>query len=279
MRTQSILLSVLVLALGATSCSTGSAPPRPGTPAFYWASAQEAYRNGDFQKTDSSLSEIVGADSEFTARARPWQLVISAGLAQGYSEMADNYEAGGRLNRENPMPFHKQVTTLRSLANAAAMELTEGFHGFLQKDKDPNVRLTFAFPAGAAAQPAALRKVATGMMLIQDSERESMQTDMLQRGVLLSLCRAAGNPDDPAKTLEKFKAGEVGVPREVFLFAMAKSLQERSELFSSNKLDLPERLKVMCQEALEALQQIPPTKETKALATKLQASLKKVRST
>jgi len=168
MRTQSILLSALVLALGATSCSTGPAPPRPGTPAFYWASAQEAYRNGDFQKADTSLSEIVGTDSEFTVRARPWQLVISAGLAQGFSEMADNYELGGRMNRENPMPFHKQVTTLRSLANAAAMELTENFHGFLQKDKAPTVQLSFAFPAGNAAQPAALKKVATGMM-IQDS--------------------------------------------------------------------------------------------------------------
>jgi hypothetical protein len=278
MRTQSILLSIVVLALGATSCSTGSQPPRPGTPAFYWASAQEAYRNGDFQKADSSLSEIVGTDSEFTVRARPWRLVIAAGLAQGYSEMADNYEAGGRQNRENPMPFHKQVTTLRSLANAAAMELTEGFHGFLQKDKNPNVQLSFAFPAGAAAQPAALRKVAAGMM-IQDSERDAMQADMLQRGVLLSLCRLAGNPDDPAKTLDKFKAGEVTVPREVFLFAVAKSLQERSELFGSNKLDLPERVKVMCQEALDALQQIPATKESKALATKLQAILKKNRST
>lgn len=278
MRTQSILLSVLVLAMGATSCSTGSAPPRPGTPAFYWASAQEAYRNGDFQKADSSLQEIVRIDSEFTVRARPWQIVISAGLAQGFSEMADNYEKGGRMNRENSMPFHKQVTTLRSLASAAAMELTEGFHGFMEKDKDPNVLLAFAYPAGTAAQPAALRKVATGM-LIQDSERESMQTDMLQRGVLLSLSRVAGNPDDPAKTLEKFKAGEVRVPREVFLFAIAKSLQEQSELFGSNKLDHPGRLKVMCQEALEALQAIPQTKETKALAAKLQASLKKIKST
>jgi len=106
-----------------------------------------------------------------------------------------------------------------------------------------------------------------------------MQTDMLQRGVLLSLCRAAGNPDDPAKTIELFKSGEVRVPREVFLFAMAKSLQERSELFAYNKLDLPERVKVMCQEALDALQQIPQTKETKALAAKLQATLKKIRST
>jgi hypothetical protein len=278
MRTRSILFSVLVLAVGATSCSTGSAPPRPGTPAYYWAGAQEAYRNGDFSKADINLEEIVGVDSEFTVRARPWQIAISAGLAQGYSEMADNYEKGGRANRENPMPFHKQVTNLRSLASAAAMELAEGAHGFMAKDKDPNVVFAFAFPAGAAAQPAALRKVATGM-LIQDSERESMQIDMLQRGVLLSLCRTTGNPDDPAKTLDRFKAGEVRIPREVFLFAVAQALAEQSELYGARKLDHPGRFKVMCQEALAALEGIPQTKETKALTTKLQASLKKIRST
>jgi hypothetical protein len=60
---------------------------------------------------------------------------------------------------------------------------------------------------------------------------------------------------------------------------MAKTLQERSELFGPGKLDRPERVKVMSQEALEAVQQIPETKETKALATKLQAILKKLKTT
>ncbi|HTS30677.1 MAG TPA: hypothetical protein VMH81_32615 [Bryobacteraceae bacterium] len=271
-------LGVLVIVVGATSCSSGPRPPAPGTPAFFWAAAQEAYRNGDYPQTDRSLSELVRSDNDYSVRARAWQLVISAGLAQGYSEMADNYEAGAKMNRENPMPFRKQVSTLRSLANAADMELAETFHGFLQKDKDPKVALAFAYPAGSVAPSAALKKVAAGMIIL-DSERDAMQTDMLQRGVLLSLSRAAGNADDPAKTLEKFKAGDVTVAREVFLFAMAKSLFDQSELYGSKRLDLPERLKVMLQEALDALHEVPQTKESKALTTKLEAAIKKAKST
>ncbi|HLK63652.1 MAG TPA: hypothetical protein VKU19_09440 [Bryobacteraceae bacterium] len=276
MRTVSILLSILALSLA--SCSSGPQAPRPGTPAFYWSSAQEAYRNGDFPATSRGLAELVNIDSEYAARARSWQLVISAGLAQGYSELADNYEAGAKMNRENPMPFRKQASTIRSLANASNMELTEGFAKFLAKDKAPEVQLSFAYPAGSVSQPASLRKLAAGMLL-QDSERDAMQTDMLQRGVVLTLSLAAGNPDDAAKTLEKFKAGDVRVPRDVFLFAMAKSLVDRSELYDFRKLDLPERAKIMCQEALDALHELPPTKETKALTQRIEATLKKLKNT
>ena len=278
MRKQPIFWFVLVLALVVSSCSTGSQPPRPGTPAFYWAAAQEAYRGGDYPKTNSSLQELIRNDSEFSSRARPWQLVIAAGLVQGYSDMADNYERGAKANRENPMPFHKQVTSLRSLAGTSAIEVTEGLHIFMEKEKDPNVRLSFAFPAGNPAQPASLKKVATGMLL-QDSERDGMQVDMVQRGALLALCRVTGNPDDTAKTLEKFKGTEVTVPRDVFLFGIARILQEQSELYGPTKLDHPGRYKVMITEALEAVQAVPETKETKALAAKLQAALKKGKTT
>ena len=45
------------------------------------------------------------------------------------------------------------------------------------------------------------------------------------------------------------------------------------------KLDLPNRLKLLSQEALKVLGAIPQTKETKALTDKIQARLKKARIT
>ena len=276
MRSQSLFAGTLLLALAAASCSTGPAPPRPGTPGFYWNAAKENYRNGDFQKADSNLVDVIRTDNEFTARARAWDMVISAGLAQGFSQLADTYEAGARANRANPMPFRKQVTTLRSYASASALQLVEVSHVFMEKDKDPNVPLAFEYPSGSATEPGSLKRVEGGI-LIQDAERDTLQSAMLQRGVLLSASRAAGSADDTAKALEKFKVGEVRVPRDEFLLVLAKALQEQSELFGSNKLDQPNRQKVMCQEALEALQAIPQTKETKALANKIQTSMKKIK--
>src|SRR5271165_5999704 len=107
MRVPSLLAAVILIALAATSCSTGPQPPKPGTPGFSWAAAKESYRAGDYPKTDTNLVEVIRTDNEYAARARAWDMVISAGLAQGFSQLAESYEAGGRANRTNPMPFHK----------------------------------------------------------------------------------------------------------------------------------------------------------------------------
>jgi len=278
MRTKLLCLSVAAGILATTSCSSGPEPPKPGSPAFLWNAAKATYRSGDFVKTSETLQQLTRSGSEFAARARPWCIVVSAGLVQGYAETADTYEAGARANRANPTPFRKEVNQLRSRASAAAVEFAEGVHTFLETDKGPMVLLAFEHPTGAAAQPGGLRKVSSGAW-IQDSERELLLTSMLQRGVLLSAGRAAGSPDDPAKTLETLKSGEAQAPRPVFLTAVAKMLYDSSELFGSMKMDQPNRLRLLCQEASEALKGVPESKETKALTTKIQAALKKIKAT
>ena len=275
-RAVSIALSIVGLLAAGTSCSSGPQPPQPGSPAFFWAAAKETYRAGDFLKTSENLQRILATDNEYTARARAWDTVISAGLTQAYIELADTWEAGARANRANPTPFRKQVSALRSQASASAIQFTEDIHKVVGADKDPNILLAFAYPAGTVAQPAGLKRVGGGI-LVPDSEQDLLKAAMLRRGVLLSVCAVVGSPDDAAATQEKLKTGEFRVPRETFLMAAAKSLSEQSELFTGTKLDQPNRLKMLSQEALAALAAIPPTKETKALTEKIQARLRKAR--
>jgi hypothetical protein len=277
-RNAAIALAALALLVAGTSCSSGPQPPQPGTPAFFWAAANETYRAGDYLKTSEHLQRILTSENEFTARARAWDTVISGGVAQAYIELADNWEAGARSNRENPTPFRKQVSALRALASAAAIQYAEDVHKVVAADKDPTILLAFVNPAGTAAPPAGLKRVAGGI-LVQDSEQGLLQTAMVQRGVLLSVCAAIGSPDDAAAAQEKLKTGEFRVPRETFLLAAAKGLQEQSEVFTSNKLDQPNRLKLLSQEAMKALGAIPQNKETKVVADKVQARLKKARIT
>ena len=273
-----IALSIVGLLALATSCSSGPQPPQPGSPAFFWGAAKETYRAGDFLKTSENLQRILATENEFTARARAWDTVISAGLTQAYIELADTWEAGARANRANPTPFRKQVSALRSLASQSAIQFTEDVHKVVGADKDPNILLAFPYPAGTVAQPAGLKRVGGGI-LVQDSEQDLLKAAMLQRGVLLSVCAFAGSPDDAAATQEKLKTGEARVPRDTFLRASAKNLSDQSELFTGTKLDQPNRLKMLSQEALAVLAAIAPTKETKALADKIQARLKKARLT
>jgi hypothetical protein len=270
-----LFAGALGLLLATTSCSTGPTPPQPGTPAFYWGAAQETWRGGDILKTNDTLQEITQSPNDFTERARTWDIVISAGMAQSLSDVSDAYEAGARANRANPTPFRKQVNTLRELASASNLQLAQAVHTFVAEQKTPDVAFAFEYPVGTANPPPGLKKIYAGMIL-QDSEADSLQTAMVERGVLLALCDFLGTPDDSAKALEKFKAGAVKVPREVFLMAAARALNAGASLYSPNKLDNPQRVRLLCEEALGAVHAIPETKETKALADKIQATLKKL---
>ena len=274
--TGAFVLSMLGLVAVATSCSSGPQPPQPGTPAFYWGAAKETYRAGDFVKTSENLQRILVSENEFSARAKAWDAVISSGLAQGYMELADAWEAGARHNRPNPTPFRKQVSALRALANAAAIQFTEDIHKLVEGSKDPKILLAFTYPAGAPMVPAGLKKVAEGIP-VQDSERDLLEAAMVQRGVLLSVCAAVGSRDDAAAARGKLVAGDFLASRDVFLLAAAQSLSDESELFTGTKLDLPNRLKLLSEEALKVLGAIPQSKETKALNDKIQARLKKAR--
>jgi hypothetical protein len=276
MRTQ-LLLPAAALLLAA-SCSTGPKPAEPGTPAFLWNAAKATWHSGDFVKTGETLQQLVKTESEFTARSRPWSILVASGLAQGYAATADAYLYGAKANRQNPMPFHKEANALRSMATSAAVEFAEEVHVFLDKDKAENVALAFEFPPGGAAEPPAMRKIESGAWL-QDSERDSLLKMMLHRGVVRSVTAAVGSVDDTPKAAELFKAPDVQRPRAAFLQFVAKDLYDRSDLFTATKLDHPARLRLLCQEALEALQGVPETKDSKALTVKLQSALKKVKGT
>src|SRR5437899_2244614 len=161
-RAVAIALSIAGLVAAGTSCSSGPQPPQAGTPAFFWAAARQDWRAVDFLKTSENLQRILATDNEYTSRARAWDTAISAGLTQAYIELADAWEAGARANRANPTPFRKQVSTLRSLASASAIQCTEDLHKVVHADKDPNILLAFAYPPGAMALPAGCHSVCGG---------------------------------------------------------------------------------------------------------------------
>jgi len=276
MRTRISWCGVLAMLWACTSCSTGPQPPAPGSPAFIWGAAKQTYKTGDFRKTSENLVQLVRTESEFAAQARPWAAVMSAGLAQGYYDLAEAYEAGAKANRPNPTPFRKQVSMLHSLDSASALEFAEGVHLLLAKDKGDTFTLACDYPTGGMSDPPNLRKVESGM-LMQDSEAELLLQAMLQRGVVHVVGQVMGTPEDAAKTIELFKAGEPKVPRATFVYGLAKTLFDVSALYGPNKLDQPQRLKLLCQQALDALGTIPETKDTKALTARIQAVLKKIR--
>src|SRR5512145_1616290 len=81
-----------------TSCATSNAPasskPKPGTPAFFWLSANEAIKKGDYVRAQSLLADLATGKSEYAEKARPLAATLSHGLAHAYMDLADKYAGG-----------------------------------------------------------------------------------------------------------------------------------------------------------------------------------------
>lgn len=259
------------------SCgSQGPEQARPGSPAFVWAVARDAYKAGDYLKANESLDQLVRGKSEFVARAAPLKLLIGTGLAKGYMELADKFDVGGKSNRSDPFIYRKQVSVYRTQARNIAMQTLEAAHSQVAAIKDATVTIAFPFPSGSVEEVVALKKLATGMQL-QQTEVEKSTQEMLTRGVVLMACRAAGSPQDVEKARAAFKPEDTSVPRDQFLLAVSGALHEISELFDSKKLDEPDKLRMFGEQALEGLADLPQSKEKKDLTDKIQKALKKVR--
>ena len=254
----------------------GPAPPQVGTPAFYWGAAKEAYAFGDFTKTIDHLDNILESDNDYTARAFPWSLVATSGLASGYMELADQYEAGAKANKEAAANFLRQVSRYRGLASHLTLRFADNFAKF-GKTKDDPVTLAFAFPPGSAAPVPQLATVAKGGQL-PAAAAEAAEKAALQRGILLATSRAAGAPEDPAKGEQILKAGDGKVPRATFLLAMAHTLYEESQLYDRRKENNFEKRMILCQRAEDVLKSLPESPETKALGLKIQIVLTEPRT-
>lgn len=233
------------------------------------------FKAGDLLKTDDNLQEILKDENEFTAKARIFQISLDAGMAQGAEDLAAAYNAGVKLNKDYPQPFWKRLTQARTLAGHSALDLAIQMQALLAKNKDPQFTLEFPFPPGSAVEPPALRRVQSGMVM-PEADGDVLQTTMLESGVVQALCKLAGNPGDPAKTLQQFQTGPVRVARETFLLAAAKFLYDESAVFGTSQADQPQRLRAMLDQSLAALHEVPETKETKALVAKIQAAIKKM---
>jgi hypothetical protein len=260
----------------AISCSSGPKPPAVGSPAYYWAAAQETYAAGDFVKTAEHLQGVLKTDNEFTAKAYPFYLVLTAAMQRAYVDLADNFEYGLKANRANPTPFRRQMNEYRTIASRLALQFGEAFEKFEAANKDAIIPLAYNYPTGSAIPSANLSKIAAGQ-LPQPAILDDVLRTHLQMHMLLSTTRAVGAPEDTAKTQDLFKKVPVEVPREIFFTEMANVLHDSAKLYAPAKLDDARRLEFFCTHAMDALKPLPESKETKDLAGKIQKTLKLVK--
>jgi len=258
-----------------SSCSSEPAGPAKGTPAFYWQAAGESYKLGDPMKTVENLDRIMATDNEYVAKALPWALVLTSGMASGYAELADDYESGARANQSDPTAFRRPVSDYRGYANRLSLSFAE-HAAKLDKLQGDSVPMAFGYPVGTAAPVAALTKVAGGIVL-SAPEADAAQKRAIERGVLLAACRLSGAPEDTAKTESILKDPDAKVSRSAVVVGVAQTLYDESALYGPDKLDDPEKVTLFCDRAQALLKSVPESKESKELSAKLEKVLKKAK--
>lgn len=269
------IASVILISFILISCSSGPEPIKPGTPAFFWNAATENYLKGDYPKAAEQLGKILNTENEFTARARPWRLILLAGLAKGHMDLANSFEMGARQNKANPTPFRKETMDNRSNASNYATQFVSDFAKFSKVPAEPQIALAFPAPPGSPAKLPFLDKVASGLQP-SIGEVENARRDTIRRSVLLTTCGAAGVENDAARVTEILKSGSATVPRDAFLKAMADTLYEQAGLFGKQKLGRPDHQKHFLNMTVEALKGVSDTKESKELKKKVETDLKSI---
>lgn len=269
--------AVALLSAGLVSCSSTSGPPqvKPGTPPFFWAAANDAYKKGDFAAVVKNLGSLTGTENEYRLKAQVWLIVVDSGLARGEMEWADLLEDGGKKARTKQLEFRKQMNDARNAASQSAMRVADLCHKLLPVLKEDKLPVAFQVPNVNKDRPLEVEKILKGL-LPPEAELEGMRALMQKRGVLLSAARFGDAGGDVAKATAALSAADATVERNAFLTYLAGEFSELATVFGPKKLDRAGRAKLMLEEAKEALAPVPASPARAKLQKKIDEQAKKL---
>jgi hypothetical protein len=260
---------------GGCGTSKGPAPPKPGTPPFFWAAARTAYQKGDFQAAMKNLMSIIATENEYTRRAQIWQLVLDAGMARGEMEWADILDEGRPAAKAREIDFRRLANEARALAGQSAMRFADTGHKLMPALTEDEIMLPFTMPDANRDRPVEVERIVKGI-LPMPAEVDRLHNLMVRRGVVLSVIAAA----DPAGDFEKARAllsqPEPKVKREDFLLYLASQYTELSQLFAPKKLDRAARMKLFLDKGKEALAAVPQSPVRTKIQKKIEEYEKKL---
>lgn len=258
-----LLLSVFLAGCGSTD--NKPKPPAPGSPAFNWAAAQQAFEKGDYPKANALLIKLSEGKSEYAAQASPLALMTSLSMATSYMELSEKYADGAKRTRGDAAPFRRSTGVYRSQATAAGMQYIEEALRFINANGDKEVSLPLAVPAAEEGDPPQYKKIFSGQG-IPDAEVPGVEKMVITKNLAKNMTAAGGTA-----------AGDAKAPGPKFLLAVAKGLFTVSEMFGPKKLLQPNRIIAAAHdEALKALALVKDSKEARELEKKVTAAKKKL---
>jgi hypothetical protein len=189
--------------------------------------------------------------NEYRSRAIPWSLVLTAGMAAGYMELADDYTVGAHNDKSDARGFRRKANEYRTTASPLALRFAQNVEKMDQLPAGA-VPVAFPMPKGSAAISAVLTRISKGEPISQ-ADVEKAQVLAIERNVLLAAWDAVGAPNDMAKA-EDVLTHVSTASHVTFGKAIAKLLDRESGLYARNALDEPEKVAILRQRAETMLQ-------------------------
>ncbi len=264
---RSAALTTLLLSAFFAGCSseTKPKPPQPGSPAFNWAAAKQAFEKGDYVKANTLLMQLSQGKSEFAEQARPLALMTSISMAGSYMELSEKFAEGAKRTRGKAAPFMRSTSVYKAQATASSMQFLEEARRFIAANKDKEVTLPLGAPAAEEGDPPQYKKITSGQG-VPESEIPGVEKMLITKSLSKNLTAAGATA-----------AGEAKVAGPKFLLVVAKGLFNVSEMFGPKKLLQPNRMIEAAHEgALEALALVKDNKEARDLEKKVTAAKKKL---
>lgn len=218
------------------SCSTGGPPAAADPWAASWEHAEQLFAAGDMDETLRQVEKMLQAPEPYRAKAAAWKLMILAGSARGYYELAEAHQSGSKEDAGQAPRLWRATSTYRSRCRAASLALAEmavvADRYFSGSDA---VELDFPFPTETASRSALVESVAVGRP-IPDAQVQAVVDYTVRRGVALTMCEAAtGTSWKESGELCVERRAVIPKPRLLAMFG--KVLYEQAELFGRKQLD------------------------------------------
>jgi hypothetical protein len=237
------MVVTLLLAVAA-SCSTATQTAADPW-AARWNEAELIFATGDFDETLRRVEKLIDAPEPYRASAAAWKMLVLAGKARGYFELAEAHQQGAQENGGHASLLWRATSTYRSRCRIESLALAEMALAADQYLGGADaIGLDFPLPPATAAASSLVSSVRVGRP-IPEGQADAAVQYTIGRAVAMTICEAGGAAGQGDGNAALCAGQRAVVPKSRLLAMLGKVLYEQAELFAESRLDDREKHALM----------------------------------
>jgi hypothetical protein len=206
-----------------------------------WQETEQLLAEGKIDETLQQIEILLAAEEPHKTKAAAWKMLVLAGRARGYFEMAEAYLAGAEGNPAQFSDFRRGVSKYRSHSRGASLALaqmavdSERYFG-----RADTIPLDFPLPPGSLSPSPIVASIQMGR-LAPESQLQAAEQYTLRRAIVLTVCEAGRAMSSPTESGKELEMQPAAIPKPRLLAVMGRVLYQQADLFAKTHLDDPEK--------------------------------------